>query len=226
MILSVQTPLVGPESARIAWICVNGILTNPGDAEGWTDRAVTWLNLRTAGKAEKFEYAAGAITRRIRQQWRAEAIARMAAFYITGGFEVVFVAHSNGCDLVARVLAQLWPAKIRSAHLFAAATDGDALAHAINEQQLGTLHLYGSANDGAMKLAAVSRRAFGWLGLGYGDLGGRVEEFAAYHNGGAALVPPAIFAHRDDSHSHGSWFARGESFERTMRAILAHEFPQ
>mgnify|MGYP000872942036 CR=1 FL=1 len=35
--------------------------------------------VRTAGKAEKFEYATGALTRRLRQQWRAEAIARMAS---------------------------------------------------------------------------------------------------------------------------------------------------
>jgi hypothetical protein len=198
------------------WICINGILTRPGDAEGWTDRAVTWLNLHTSGKAEKFEYAAGILTRRLNQCWRAEAIARMASFYIVEGYEVSLIAHSNGGDLVERVLGLLWPAKIVSAHLFAPACDGVALAHAVIEgEQLGALHLYGSANDGALKLARVSRRLVGWAGLGYGDLGLRVREFAQR--------TPNAFDHEDNRQSHSSWFARGESFERTMRQIVAND---
>lgn len=217
MITVPSTQFVGEESARVAFICVNGILTNPGDAEGWTDRAVTWLNLRTAGKAEKFEYATGALTRRLRQQWRAEAIARMASFYIAGGYQVVLIGHSNGCDLIGRVLSQLWPAKVRSAHLFAAATDAAAFSHALDEEQLGGLFLYGSAHDQALRVAALSRRLFGWAGLGYGDLGRRPEI-------GGLLGRSAVLSHRDDTQGHGTWFERGEPFERTMRLLLRHEF--
>jgi hypothetical protein len=214
---SPTSPSLPPSpSLRTAWICVNGILTNPGDAEGWTDRAVTWLNLHTAGKAEKFEYAAGALTRRLRQAWRAEAIARMASFYIRGGYDVVLIGHSNGADLIERVLPLLWPATVKSVHLFAPACDGHALAHALIEgAQLGTLHLYGSANDRALRVAHLSQKLFGWLGLGYGDLGLNVDEFAGR--------TPNAYAHRDDRQNHSSWFERGESFERTMRQIIANE---
>lgn len=205
-----------PGASRRAWICINGILTNPGDAEGWTDRAVTWLNLHTEGKAEKFEYATGALTRRLRQAWRAEAIARMCSFYIRGGYEVVLIGHSNGADLIERVLPLLWPATVHSAHLFAPACDGDKLRHALIEgAQLGTLHLYGSANDRALQLAALTQRFLGIVGLGYGDLGRRVEAFAG--------TTPRTVAHNDDSQGHGTWFTRGEPFERTMRAIVEND---
>lgn len=201
-------------AAPTAYICINGILTNPGDAEGWTDRAVTWLNLHTPGKAEKFEYAAGPLTRRLRQDWRAQAIARMAGFYITAGYEVQLIAHSNGGDLTERVLDLLWPAQIQAAHLFAPACDGKRLAHALEVGQLGHLALYGSPNDLALRGAAVSGRLLRWIGLGYGDLGRRVAAFAAEH--------PRTVAHEDPTKGHGTWFARGENFERTMRLIVGH----
>jgi hypothetical protein len=208
--------MLAPQAGRIVFICINGILTNPGDADGWTDRAVTWLNLHTAGKAEKFEYACGALTRRLRQDWRAQAIARMARFYAEAGFQIVLIAHSNGADLVERVLGLLWPDEIRAAHLIAPACDGEQLAHSLDVGQLGALHLYGSENDSALHAARISRAFFGWLGLGYGDLGLRVLPFAHEH--------PRAIAHDDHTQSHSSWFERGESFERTMRAIITHEF--
>lgn len=206
-----------------AFICINGILNNPGDAEGWTDRAVTWLHLRTGVKAEKFEYATGALTRRLRQQWRAEAIAKMARFYFAAGFEVSFMAHSNGGDLFERVLDLLredfrnmgW--KVRSAHLFAPASDGTEAVRALRDGDLGTLFLYGSTADKALALAAQSRRWFGWVGLGYGDLGRRIPAFAAGH----ADLP--VIAHNDDTQEHGTWFTRGPDFEATMRRVARNE---
>ena len=215
--------LVGAPSANVRFICINGILTNPGDADGWTDRAVTWLNVRTDAQCEKFEYATGALTRRLLQNWRAGGIAKMAGYYIAKGCEVVLVGHSNGCDLAARVLDILAPARIRSAHLFAAATDGASLSRALNDRQLGALHLYGSRKDRALQFAGVTAKLLNPLGLGYGDLGRRVDHFAANNNpiGGS----PVVFAHNDDTQDHSSWFERGENFERTMRAIVANEFP-
>lgn len=221
MTYAVET-LVGAPAANVRFLCVNGILTNPGDADGWTDRAVTWLNVRTDGKAEKFEYAAGVLTRRFLQSWRAGGIAKMAGYYIAKGCEVVLIGHSNGCDLVARVLDILAPAKIRSVHLFAAATDGKSLSRALADRQLGALHLYGSANDRALMLAAVSKALLGWAGLGYGDLGLHVRFFAAMNNPIGGM--PIVFPHQDDTQDHSSWFERGEPFERTMRAIVANEF--
>jgi len=197
------------------WICINGILNRPGDSEGWTDRAVTWLHVRTADKAEKFEYAAGPLTRRLRQGWRAEAIAKMAGYYLRGGFRLSFIAHSNGAALVERVLPLLGGRDVASCHLFAPACVGDVLADAVRSRQIGSLHLYGSANDRALKLARISSRLLGWAGLGYGDLGIRIKPFAA--------EVPRTFAHQDDEQGHGTWFARGATFERTMQRIQIND---
>jgi hypothetical protein len=193
------------------FICVNGILTAPGDSDGWTDRAVTWLHTRTAFRAEKFEYACGAITRRLRQQWRAEAIARMTDFYFRASYDVNFVGHSNGCDLIARVMALRPDAEFGSVHLFAAATDWSALEGA----QFRRAFLYVSANDRALQLAGLTRRLGGWAGLGYGTLGREVPAVAS--------TDPRVAVARRDDFGHSTWFERGERFETTMQLLTLHE---
>lgn len=203
--------------SRHVIICVNGILTNPGDSDGWTDRAVTWLHLHTEAHAEKFEYAAGIFTRRLQQHVRAWAIARMAKFYFEAGWSVSLLGHSNGCDLIARVLDLTRSRCFRSVHLFAAAADGRDFYDALGRQQIGRVFLYGSENDRALKLAALSRKLFGWLGLGYGSFGLRVKW--------VTFVDTGFTAVNDNSQTHSSWFARGHAFERTMRLIRRHEFP-
>ena len=203
-----MNPMLEPRSV---WICVNGIHANPGDSDGWTDRAVTWLHLHTDARAEKWEYAAQWLTRRLMQQARAQAIATMVKFYADQGFKITFLAHSNGADLFERVLDLIDPIKIEAAHLIAPACKGETLKVALEGKQLGWLHLYGSPNDGAMKLAKLSQQLVGWAGLGYGDLGGRIEGFATH--------VPRTTAHVDPTQSHSSWFTRGDAFERTMRTV-------
>lgn len=198
------------------WIAVNGILSWPGDSDGWTDRAVTWLHIHTDSRAEKWEYTAGVATRRIHQGDRADAIATMVRFYVGAGYEVSFIAHSNGADIVERVLELIAPIRIRTVHLVAAASDGERLKRAIADGQVGWVHLYGSANDRALKLAATSTKLLGWLGLGYGSLGLNVDDAAAHMR--------RTTAHRDDSQGHSSWWRRGYDFERTMRLIRANEY--
>jgi hypothetical protein len=202
------------DSTRRVFICVNGILTWPGEADGWTDRAVTWLHTRTDFRAEKFEYACGPLSRRLRQQWRAEAIAKMCAYYFAAGYEVSLVGHSNGCDLIARVLA-LVAGEIRSVHLFAAATDWKAFSLALRMGRVRRAHLYVSAGDRALFFAALSRDLIGWLGLGYGSLGRDVPA--------AALANSAVTVHRNDTFGHSTWFERGERFESTMQLLRSHE---
>lgn len=198
-------------SSRRVFICVNGILTAPGDSEGWTDRAVTWLHTRTRFHAEKFEYACGPLTRRLRQQWRAEAIAKMCEFYFAADFDVNLVGHSNGCDLIARVMDLQEDRAFGSVHLFAAATDWGALEYA----NFRRLTLYVSANDRALQVARISRTLGGWAGLGYGDLGRRVPS--------AAVADPRVAVARRDDFGHSDWFKRGERFETTMQLLTLHE---
>ncbi len=206
----------------LVFICVNGILNNPGESDGWTDRAVTWLNLRTPAKAEKFEYATTALLRRWHQQARADAIAKMARFYQLAGYELVFIGHSNGCDLIERVLEHT-TLPVRSVHFFAPACDGETLHRALQLGHVARAFLYGSPFDRALEFARISRELLGWIKiggapLGYGSLGLQVAEFALQH--------PTVTAHEDDLATHSSWFERGLPFENTMGEILRNEFGQ
>lgn len=200
---------------RRVYILINGILTRPGASDGWTDRGVTWLNLHTAGKGEKFEYAASALTRRIWQDDRAKAIARMCEFYFEAGWEVVLIGHSNGCDLIARVLALCVGRRFRSVHLFAAAADWAPFSLALHAARVGHVFIYASSSDRALWWAGLSRKVGGWAGLGYGNLGREVPA-AAEATAGCTVI-------RRNEYGHSDWHARGERFESTMRLLLANE---
>ncbi len=198
---------------RTCFIAINGILSNPGDSEGWTDRFVTWINTRLPDGvvAEKFEYYCSALLRRIKQRERADEIAKKVGYYRRAGYRIVLVGHSNGCDLIARVL-EACGAEIDAAHLISPAADDDDFAEAIREGLIRRIHLYGSRNDGALRFARVTRPLIGWLGLGYGSLGLRGPEFAA-------LFPKVVHDHSDPAHGHSTWFQRGDCFEALMQAI-------
>lgn len=197
------------------YIVVNGILASPGDARGWTDRAVTWLHneAEVNVQAEKFEYFASALTRRIRQQAHAEDLAALIRRY--SGREIHLVGHSNGCDLILRAL-RLTTTGVRSVHLIAAACDEDFDRNGLNEDlvsgQLGNVHVYTSPDDGVLKWAArPSRWLLGWAGLGYGLLGLVGPKFEAR---------PELVT-RDDrpGYGHSTWFS-DEHFVETFKLIL------
>lgn len=222
--------IIGPTVKRV-FVCINGILSAPGDSDGWTDRAVTWLQTNTPYKAEKWEYVAGPILRRLKQQGRAEKIATMLAYYEKAGYQIVLVGHSNGCDLIARVLALRakapWYFKytIRSAHLFAAAADWSDFKHALDNYGLEQLHLYGSSADWALKFAKVSRTLFGWAGLGYGSLGLEGDIFESDDLGWQldAGRGKRVFDHGNDTFGHSDWFKRGLTFDISMVNLIHHD---
>jgi pimeloyl-ACP methyl ester carboxylesterase len=200
---------------RTCYIAINGIRTNPGDAEGWTDRFVTWINTRLPDGvvAEKYEYYTSALLRRMRQRQRADEIAKKVGYYRRAGYRMVLVGHSNGADLIARVL-EACGAEIDAAHLISPAADDEAFADAIRDKLLRRLHIYGSPNDGALKFATLTRPLIGWLGLGYGSLGLRGAQFAA-------LFPDIVHDHTDPSCGHSTWLQKGSRFEALMQAIAS-----
>lgn len=200
---------------RTVFIAINGIRTNPGDAEGWTDRFVTWINTRLPDGvvAEKFEYRCSALLRRIKQSRRADQISKKVGYYRRAGYRVVLVGHSNGCDLIARVL-DVCGQDIDTAHLISPAADEDDFADAIREGLIRRIHLYGSRNDGALRFARATRPLIGWLGLGYGSLGLRGPEFEQ-------RFPEVVHDHTDDTCGHSTWLQKGERFEALMQSVAA-----
>lgn len=198
-------------------IVVNGILTMPGDARAWTDRAVTWFHAEASVvvQAEKFEYYASALTRRLWQQRHARELAALIDAY--RGRRIHLVGHSNGCDIIVRALA-LSTTRIATVHLIAAACDEDfdrnGLNVALDCEQVAEVHAYTSPDDGVLRYAAAPSRAlFGWLGLGYGLLG---------------LVGPRNVRRPERApqwdrpgYGHSTWFA-DENFAATLNTVLAH----
>ena len=199
-------------------IFINGILTNPGDADGWTDRAVTFTNTRTRDGiyGEKFEYATGALTRRFQQDERAAAIARMISFYRRADFQrVIGVGHSNGCDILARVLTRLNVA-LDAVHLFAPAAEPVDYERALQMGSVERIFIYGAQTDKALLFAKRSKTLVGWAGLGYGSLGLQGAEFAAAH-------PDRVRDCSVNTYGHSDWFARDTHFEPTMKLLLENE---
>lgn len=213
-------------SAPRVYIFVNGILSMPGDADGWTDRAVTWINTRTSAKGEKWEYATGPLLRRIKQQERAQKIATLIAYYERAGYEVILVGHSNGCDIIGRVLAlrghEPWyyAQPLRSVHLFAAAADAEPFLAALDRQSVGRIFIYRGGRDRALQLGRFSRRVVGWAGLGYGSLGREDPDNTAALE---LAYRPGVAVHQEPAYGHSDWFIRGEFFEVTMRHIVRAE---
>ncbi len=194
-------------------ICINGINENPGANDAWTDEATAELNLRTgsATKAEKFEYLARTLTRWIRQRKRAESLARRCKQFSDNGWHIVLVGHSNGCDLIARVLALEVPAL--SVHLFAPAADEATFAKAIAAKAVRRIHIYGSPDDGVLKTAWWTRWMGRLVGLGYGSMGLRGAEFARAY-------PAQVRDHSIRGYGHSTWFDPGWHFRQTMDLLL------
>lgn len=206
------------------FIFVNGILSWPSDADGWTDRAVTWTNIRTPWHGEKYEYACGPLTRRLKQQRRAEGLAKMCRYYAdcVGSdqrqheqrWKIHLVGHSNGCDIILRTL-KLLPeqVKIECVHFFAAACEADFDANGLNRMlwsgHLGGAEVYTGGKDHALRFAQITSKFLKPFGLGYGFLG---------------LVGPKnvddkrVHEFHEDYFGHSTWFEPAQ-FPRTMGLI-------
>lgn len=199
-------------------IFVNGILTLPGSAHAWTDRAVTWFHLNSLAKAEKFEYLALPLTRRLMQRRRARNLAELIDSYTS--MDVVLVGHSNGCDLICRAL-KLTSHPIQAVHLFSAACnaslDDNGLNAALESGRLGVVHVYRGLKDRALRFAYWTSWILKPLGLGYGSLGYQGPKEIARDE----WKEDRLLVHDYATFGHGSFFSE-EVFPLTMGAIKLH----
>lgn len=197
------------------YICVNGICSDPGNSDGWTDRFCTWIHTHTEHRAEKFEYFAGPLTRRFFQGKHARELAKLIEQYQKQ--DVYLVGHSNGCDLIVRALRLLEFSEAEQIHLIAPATDADFRQNGLNDAlwsyAVHKIFVYVGEKDGAMKLASVTGRVLKLFGLGYGTLGLSGPENVADE-----------FKNRVESvhfkEYHHSTFFEGQNFDALMNSIV------
>lgn len=197
---------------RTIIIFVNGILNSPENVDSWTDHAVEWVNNKTDSKADKMEYRSGVLTRRWFQSARVENLQSICKKYV--GNKIVLVGHSNGCDIIQRLIAKGFP-KINEIHLIAAASEADfkknGFNHALKLNKVEKIFVYMSPIDEALKKAKWSTILFGWLGLGYGYLGlvGPKNESSEFFG--------RVIVHKEDM-GHSQWFSK-KNFDNTMRLV-------
>lgn len=193
-------------------IFVNGILSSPEDVEAWTDRAVEWVNNNTDYKADKMEYKSGVLTRRWYQSQRVKNLQKMCKSYL--GDRILIVAHSNGADIIQRMINKGIP-RVHELHLIAAAAEHDfrknGYNRALKNNHVEKIFIYASPVDEALKKAQLSTRLFGWLGLGYGYLG----------LVGPLFIDPSVqdkvVVHTENM-AHSQWFSK-KHFDITMRLV-------
>jgi hypothetical protein len=203
------------------FIFVNGILNNPGSADNWTDRATVWVHKHTLHGAEKFEYFAGPITRRLFQSKHAKNLAAMIGeFTADPEIEVVLVGHSNGCDLICRALKLLPFETFKSIHLISPACDANFNSNGLNRSltfdRVESIYVHVSEKDKAMKFAALTGKFLGYFQLGYGTLGlsGPLEVLPN--------VQERVTCIRYPEFSHSTIFEL-QNFERLMASIVCPE---
>lgn len=209
-----ETPL--PNLGRTMYIAINGIRFRPGTAKGWPERFCEWIACKLLdAAADRREYYTTAVTRFIGQRKRADQLARKVRRYQQSGYRVVLVGHSNGCDIIARLLRDLgiW---IDACHLFAPAAIEEDFEDALINNTVGPIHIYGSVTDKALRWGKVTRVLLGWADLGYGSLGLRGGDFAA-------RFPGKVFDHSNNNFGHSTWFTEGQTFERTMRLLTDND---
>jgi hypothetical protein len=203
---------------RVVEINVNGVLANPGTADGWCDRAVTLAHTKFGIHGEKWEHWSGLLTRHIWQEKRAIGVAALADKYLASGWQVFLRGHSNGCDVICRALPYLRHGAIAGAQLVAAACEADFSKNGLNDAlvsgRLSRVVLCCSADDRALWAARITHPLLNLAANGYGSLG-----FT-----GPLAVADAI-EHRVRTHwrpgfDHGTWL-NPENLFGTMTLLHA-----
>jgi len=211
------TKTLRPGLNRTVYLAINGIRFKPGTARGWPERLCDWINCRMPDGviADRREYYTTAVTRFIKQRRRTDELGRKVSRFKNAGYRVVLVGHSNGCDIIGRLLRDIGT-EVASCHLFAPAAQEADFEDALINDVVQRIHIYGSINDKALQWGKITRVLGGWAGLGYGSLGLRGGEFAA-------AFPGRVIDHSNNTFGHSTWFTEGQTFERTMRLLTDND---
>jgi len=204
-------------------IAINGIRTKQ-IYSAWPRRFDWWLdaNLDEIAVAERYEYECSALFRFKGQRARVDELIEIVNGYKNNDQDIILVGHSNGCDIIQRILNM--GIHVREVHCFAPAAFEADFSRAIERKACKRIFIYGSTNDRALRLARDTQfltrtlsfllRPFGVPQLGYGWLGLNAAAFAAQH-------PDIVTDCSNNRFDHSTWFEE-QYFDSTMLLFEAN----
>jgi predicted alpha/beta hydrolase family esterase len=159
---------------------VNGIRTKR-DIHGWCPRSEVYINSR-CGHATWFHYFTFASLRWATQKKHLELMWRRLRKIKK---PIIFVGHSNGCELFSRTIRERPEFVFAAAHLFAPAIDQDfdrnGFNHSLRAGQVGHIYSYCSKGDSTLHYWASFSRLAKTFGLGYDSMGFCGAELKTIH---------------------------------------------
>jgi len=217
---------IRPLPKRTLILAINGIRVKQ-DFKAWTRRFDWWLDVNLDGNivAERYEYTCSAIFRFKGQRARVDELIELINTYKNDenfDYEIVLVGHSNGNDIIQRLLNL--GIHVNEVHCFAPAAFEADFARAIRKKSFKRMFIYGSPKDKALRAARDASfltrflsfilAPFGIPHLGYGYLG---------LNGGgfASRFPTVVTDCSQPEFDHSTWFD-DEQFDRTMSLFKAN----
>jgi len=216
-----------PLQKRTLILAINGIRVKQ-DFTAWTRRFDWWLDVHNMGGnivAERYEYTCDALFRFVGQGTRVTELLQIINTYKNDeeyDYEIVLVGHSNGNDIIQRLLNL--GIHVSEVHCFAPAAFEADFVRAIRMKSFKRMFIYGSPKDRALRAARDASfltrflsfilAPFGVPHLGYGYMGLNGPAFAA-------RFPTIVTDCSQPEYDHGTWFD-DEQFEKTMSLFKAN----
>lgn len=154
------------------YFLINGILTNPASRSDWNYRGVAWIEQNTSFQALQFQYFTTALFHNWTQADRVHQCMEMLKGFKSS--DIYLVGHSNGCDVISRIL-KYSDLRVREAHLFAGAVEEDCDKNGLNDalanNRLDQAYCYCSRNDSALLAAKRTNWFTKIVGANFGLLG-------------------------------------------------------
>lgn len=151
------------------YMVVNGIMTDSDDVNGWTDIFEDYYQ-NEGFTCNRYEYTCGVF----KSLFQGKRVRDIATICKRISRPLVYVGHSNGCEIFSRLIKET-DIKFQAVHLLNAAMEADFEKNGLNyglcSGKVGRIYMYCSESDLALRDWASKTTFLGKIGLGYGIAG-------------------------------------------------------
>jgi len=202
------------------FLFLNGVNNDPNSIHQSTD-VMHRICQKWHIRSDKYEYECTFLDRRVFQWKRVKHVIELVHAYQSDGLDVHLVGHSNGSDIICRVIKDK-SVTLGGIHLIAGACDAsfkkNNINQAIEDNRLDRVTVFCSDNDQA--LIKAGWKWIEWLkyiGLGYHQGSGCLGKVGPkYRSIKAHKITKVV---RDNTLDHPDWY-KGEQLEKTVRVIV------